>query len=570
MPTDFLSPSYDELPDDFFEAKTVMCPSLDPQMSEEDEPILEPAPDMMSDLSDVSDAEPEPSTTRVRRLKKNLGPRSQVKRRYSAISSSSSSESSYTNKKSSGPMNFASGDHDVDGDLPGFVLPDNVILFDDDHYEQVSPEKKTRQQKKKKSKRLKQGSKGSKKDPDSSSEDDAEAPIENEDGETEYVVEAIRKTRMKNGIQQFFIKWAGYPETDNTWEPESNLQNCGNILSDFKKRLVEREKAGKQIWDIDFSEEEYPDDEFSDVDDVELWPLDDVLDPVLKKCGLSSKSLNDSIPGNLPPALQCLAPKEWFTNFVIDDAITFLLNLYGMSDRVVYVDHNLFSMVFNSIETKNGIPGFLPVQVINFLYKHSAFTAPVVLVATSTSTGSDEKSDVSPSAEHFALGLICKFEEKIILLDSIDDTNRLKPRETIFKSLYSIMEAMYRLATPQPLACPDEVEFIYSKDCIKQNNYYDCGPYVLLNVIMMLTKRIVDPKSIRSRTIRRALYLMLKNKVSGTQLDIEYPDGKKEDEPTGAVQGAVKREVQQIIKNLDVIVKRRNTNALLVSPRLLK
>ena len=35
---------------------------------------------------------------------------------------------------------------------------------------------------------------------------------------------------------EYLVKWAGYPFWDCTWEPESNLTHCTEVLSAFKKR----------------------------------------------------------------------------------------------------------------------------------------------------------------------------------------------------------------------------------------------------------------------------------------------------------------------------------------------
>jgi hypothetical protein len=41
------------------------------------------------------------------------------------------------------------------------------------------------------------------------------------DGEEEYEVERVVNHRHhgRNRMLQYFIKWKGYPESDNTWEP---------------------------------------------------------------------------------------------------------------------------------------------------------------------------------------------------------------------------------------------------------------------------------------------------------------------------------------------------------------
>jgi len=44
------------------------------------------------------------------------------------------------------------------------------------------------------------------------------------EGEEQYEVEAIRAHRWQNNKLRYLIKWKGYPESDNTWEPVGNIQ----------------------------------------------------------------------------------------------------------------------------------------------------------------------------------------------------------------------------------------------------------------------------------------------------------------------------------------------------------
>jgi Chromo (CHRromatin Organisation MOdifier) domain len=56
-------------------------------------------------------------------------------------------------------------------------------------------------------------------------------------GEAEYEVEAIRSHRYfgKNKRLQYLLKWKGYPEADNTWESEDQL-NAPNLLKQYNRR----------------------------------------------------------------------------------------------------------------------------------------------------------------------------------------------------------------------------------------------------------------------------------------------------------------------------------------------
>ncbi|CEI96166.1 Putative Chromodomain Y-like protein 2 Short=CDY-like 2 [Rhizopus microsporus] len=64
------------------------------------------------------------------------------------------------------------------------------------------------------------------------------------DDETNYYeVEAILdKREFSTGAAEYLIKWKGYSEEHNTWEPEDNL-NCPDILAAFNQgRINAREK----------------------------------------------------------------------------------------------------------------------------------------------------------------------------------------------------------------------------------------------------------------------------------------------------------------------------------------
>ena len=55
------------------------------------------------------------------------------------------------------------------------------------------------------------------------------------EGTPEYEVEEVLDSRLKRGKLEYLVKWSGYTEDHNTWEPESNLENSKESINDFHK-----------------------------------------------------------------------------------------------------------------------------------------------------------------------------------------------------------------------------------------------------------------------------------------------------------------------------------------------
>ena len=55
------------------------------------------------------------------------------------------------------------------------------------------------------------------------------------EGEEEYEVEAIVGHQKRRGQTQFLVKWLEYPVSENSWEPEENLDNAAEILRAYKQ-----------------------------------------------------------------------------------------------------------------------------------------------------------------------------------------------------------------------------------------------------------------------------------------------------------------------------------------------
>jgi Chromo (CHRromatin Organisation MOdifier) domain len=60
-------------------------------------------------------------------------------------------------------------------------------------------------------------------------------PELNTEGIPVYEVEKIIRSRKVGQGTYYLIKWKGYPELENTWEPEKHLTQASNLLKAFKK-----------------------------------------------------------------------------------------------------------------------------------------------------------------------------------------------------------------------------------------------------------------------------------------------------------------------------------------------
>ena len=57
-------------------------------------------------------------------------------------------------------------------------------------------------------------------------------PIEVE-GEPEYVVEEILDSQLHRNKLEFLVKWEGYTDENNSWEPEDNCKNSQAAIHNF-------------------------------------------------------------------------------------------------------------------------------------------------------------------------------------------------------------------------------------------------------------------------------------------------------------------------------------------------
>ena len=53
------------------------------------------------------------------------------------------------------------------------------------------------------------------------------------DGEEEYEVDHIRDSKMFGRTLKYLVRWKGYGEGEDTWEPEQNLKHAPAKLAEF-------------------------------------------------------------------------------------------------------------------------------------------------------------------------------------------------------------------------------------------------------------------------------------------------------------------------------------------------
>ncbi|KAI5646014.1 SET domain-containing protein [Phthorimaea operculella] len=98
----------------------------------------------------------------------------------------------------------------------------------------------------------------------------------------EYIIEKILDFKYEEGNQLFYIKWKGWDDSENTWEPIENLDNCPEVLRKFLndeevKHCVKFEKLKQELSFGDLLSEENLLEHLAEVETADLQKLRESL-----------------------------------------------------------------------------------------------------------------------------------------------------------------------------------------------------------------------------------------------------------------------------------------------------
>ncbi|XP_068526959.1 M-phase phosphoprotein 8 isoform X3 [Anas acuta] len=68
---------------------------------------------------------------------------------------------------------------------------------------------------------------------------ESEEDDEEEDEEDVFEVEKILDVKSEGGKILYKVRWKGYTSDDDTWEPEVHLEDCKEVLLEFRKKIVD-------------------------------------------------------------------------------------------------------------------------------------------------------------------------------------------------------------------------------------------------------------------------------------------------------------------------------------------
>ncbi|NXM03836.1 MPP8 phase, partial [Tyrannus savana] len=60
-----------------------------------------------------------------------------------------------------------------------------------------------------------------------------------DEDEDVFEVEKILDVKTEGGKVLYKVRWKGYTSDDDTWEPEAHLEDCKEVLLEFRKKIVD-------------------------------------------------------------------------------------------------------------------------------------------------------------------------------------------------------------------------------------------------------------------------------------------------------------------------------------------
>ena len=81
---------------------------------------------------------------------------------------------------------------------------------------------------------------------DNKKEEEEEQDVNNNKKEKHrFDVEAIVDHKGKGSNRKYCVKWVDFPSSENTWELESNLDGCKELLDEYKNSLKVKQNKNK-------------------------------------------------------------------------------------------------------------------------------------------------------------------------------------------------------------------------------------------------------------------------------------------------------------------------------------